>query len=260
MPFRQAGSLRIYEFKSLVHPDLVQAVFTRHGGVSPQPWQSLNVGGTVGDERARVVENRRRSFEAVERSLESIYDPWQVHSANVLVVEAPRGAGDFVQADALLTDNPAVTLFMRYADCVPIFLFDPVRGAVGLVHAGWLGTVRRVAAAAVETMARVYGSSPSDILAALGPAVGPDHYPVGEEVAAAVRATFGELAPSVLQLRDGEVHFDLWLANRLQLEQAGVGNIETAGLCTACHVDDWYSHRAEGGHTGRFGALLALKA
>ncbi len=259
MPFRQVGSLRIFEFPSLSHPHLVQAIFTRQGGVSPEPWRSLNVGGTVGDNRERVVENRRRSFAAVGRPFESIYDSWQVHSATVEVVRAPRGSGPLVQADALVTDNPGVTLFMRFADCVPILLFDPVRAVLGIVHAGWLGTVRQVARATVETMARVYGCRPGDIRAGIGPSIGPDHYPVGEEVAAQVRAAFPQAAPALLTTRDGAIHLDLWTANRLQLEQAGVESIETAGICTACHLEDWYSHRGENGRTGRFGGLLGLR-
>lgn len=260
MPFRQAGSLRFFEFASLWHPHLVQAIFTRQGGVSPDPWRSLNVGGTVGDDRQRVIENRRRSFAAVGRPFESIYDSWQVHSATVQVVRAPRGGAPVVQADALVTDSRDVTLFMRFADCVPILLFDPVRAVVGIVHAGWLGTVRQVARAAVETMARVYGCRPTDIRAGIGPSIGPDHYPVGDDVAAQVRATFRQEAPSLLTSRDGTFHLDLWLANRLQLEKSGVESVEVAGICTACHLQDWYSHRGEGGRTGRFGGLVALRS
>lgn len=259
MPFRQVGSLRIFEFPSLSHPQLVQAIFTRQGGVSPDPWRSLNVGGTVGDDRERVLKNRRRSFAALGRPFESVYDSWQVHSATVEVVRAPRGSDPLVQADALVTDNPGVTLFMRFADCVPILLFDPVRAVLGIVHAGWLGTVRQVARATVETMARVYGCRTADILAGIGPSIGPDHYPVGEEVAARVRGAFPQAASALLTTRDGAIHLDLWAANRLQLEQAGVESIEMAGICTACHLEDWYSHRGENRRTGRFGGLLALR-
>ncbi len=259
MPFRQSESLRIFEFASLSHPDLVQAIFTRQGGVSPDPWRSLNVGGTVGDDRTRVVENRRRSFEAVGRRFESVYDSWQVHSAVVRVVQAPRADGALMQADALLTDNPAVTLFMRFADCVPVFLFDPLRAVVGIVHAGWLGTVRRVTCAAIETMVCAYGCRPADIRAGIGPSIGPDHYPVGEEVAAQVKAAFPDAQHALLPTRDGVTHLDLWLATCIQLERAGVGSVEMAGICTACNLADWYSHRGERGRTGRFGGLLALR-
>ena len=107
-------------------------------------------------------------------------------------------------------------------------------------------------------MQAAYGSTPANILAAIGPSIGPDHYEVGPDVVERVRASFNGDAPSLLQTRDGRVHLDLWAANRLTLEQAGVGQVEVAELCTACAPDDWYSHRAQNGKTGRFGALIGL--
>lgn len=240
--------------------DVVHAVFMRHGGLSPAPWASLNVGGTVGDEPARVIENRKRSFRAVGRDWRTIYDVWQVHGARVVVADRPRRPEEPpLQADAILTDNPQVTLFMRFADCVPILLCDPRRGVVGLAHAGWRGTVGFVAAAAVRRMEQCFGSRPQDVLAAIGPSIGPDHYEIGSDVAAEVQAAFGAQADEVLLRENDALHFDLWRANRLVLRQAGVKTIETAHICTACHLDDWYSHRAERGKTGRFGALIALR-
>jgi hypothetical protein len=147
---------------------------------------------------------------------------------------------------------------MRFADCVPVLLHDPVRGVVGLAHAGWMGTVRGTITAAVSAMQSGFGSAPEDIRAGIGPSIGPDHYQVGEDVAAQVRQAFGPDSDRLLAVRDGSIFFDLWAANRLHLQRAGVRQIELAGLCTACHLDDWYSHRAEHGRTGRFGALIAL--
>ena len=96
-------------------------------------------------------------------------------------------------------------------------------------------------------------------IALIHTAIGPDHYEIGDEVVARVRESFGSDAVDLLSsLNGGKFHFDLWAANRLWLEGLGVRQIETAGICTACHVDDWYSHRAEHGQTGRFGALIAL--
>ena len=164
------------------------------------------------------------------------------------------------KADIILTGNPPVTLYMRFADCVPVMLYDPVRAAIGMAHAGWLGTVRGAARVAVEAMQREFGSRPADILAAIGPSIGPDHYEVGADVLERVAAAFGDQANRLVEHRDGRSYLDLWAANRLQLEQAGVSNIEVAGLCTACHTEDWFSHRAEKGRTGRFGALMALPA
>jgi polyphenol oxidase len=260
MPFLQAGTLRYFSFESLDGDSLVQAVFTRAGGLSPAPWNSLNLGGTVGDDPERVFGNRMRAFQAMNRSPESLYDAWLVHSAEVVCADAPRDLAQTPpKADAILTDRPGVTLFMRFADCVPILLYDPRRRVIGVAHAGWLGTVRRVAAAAVAAMSARYGSNPLDIRAAIGPSIAAHHYPVGREVVDQVQASFGMDAPALLPRSNGGVQFDLWAANRLVLEQSGVKEIETAGICTACHLEDWYSHRGESGKTGRFGVLLALK-
>jgi hypothetical protein len=258
MPFAESNGVRYFKF-DLFSRDIVQAVFTRNGGVSPEPWTSLNVGGTVGDERPRVIENRIRSFRALGRDPHSLFDVWQVHSADVVVANAPH---DFsppeFKADAIVTDSPRVTLFMRFADCVPILLHDPRKGVIGIVHSGWMGTVKKAAAAAVKMMSATYGCNPADICAGIGPSIGPDHYEVGAEVAARVRESFNGRSEALLQDHAGHCHFDLWSANRVALEEVGVGQIEVAGQCTACHPEDWFSHRAQKGKTGRFGALIAL--
>ena len=259
MPFQSHAGVRYFSFESL-DSSVTQALFTRQGGVSPAPWASLNVGGTVGDQPERVRENRLRAFAALGRDPVTLFDVWQVHGVNVVIADAPHSPqAPHQQADAILTDKPSLTLFMRFADCVPILLYDPVRKVVGMAHAGWMGTVRGTLRATIETMRARFGTRPADLQAAIGPSIGPDHYAVGPDVVAQVRQAFGEDASGLLSTLDGGVHFDLWAANRLLLEQAGVRQIEVAGLCTACHVDDWYSHRAEKGRTGRFGAMIGLK-
>jgi hypothetical protein len=213
----------------------------------------------VGDDAARVRENRARTFAVFDRPEASIFDAWLVHSAEVLCADAPRPLAHLpAQADVVLTDRPEVTLFLRFADCVPILLHDPVKAVIGIAHAGWLGTVRGVARAAVAELKRRYGCRPEDILAGIGPSIGPDHYQVGGDVVSQVQQAFGRESEAVLQSRDSKEYLDLWLGNMLQLQAMGVAQIETAGICTACNLDDWYSHRAEHGKTGRFGALLAL--
>ncbi|HEX8992605.1 MAG TPA: polyphenol oxidase family protein, partial [Anaerolineales bacterium] len=184
MPFYSNNGLRYYTFDSLPRT-VIHGVFTRRGGVSPAPWHSLNVGGTVGDDREHVQENRTRSFDALGRRLDSLFDVWQVHSADVVFADAPRPPSvDHHKADVIFTDRPEVTLYMRFADCVPILLHDPKKHLAGIAHAGWLGTVRGTAAAAVSAMRQRYGSKPEDILAAIGPSIGVDHYEVGPDVIA----------------------------------------------------------------------------
>jgi len=257
MPFIQHNGLRYFQFDSL---RTRHAIFTRHGGVSPEPWGSLNVGGTVGDDLTRVKKNRLLSFDALSCAPESIFDVWQVHSADVVCANAPRPVDEsYRQADIILTDRPNVTLFMRFADCVPILLHDPRHAIVGVAHAGWMGTLRDVATSAIHTMQKQYGSNPADILAAIGPSIGPDHYEIGADVILQVMQKFGDESELVLKSHNGKIHFNLWEANRLLLERSGVDQIEVSGVCTACNTHDWFSHRAEKGRTGRFGALISLQ-
>ena len=257
MAFTQHNGIRYYQFETL---QTRHALFTRHGGVSPDPWGSLNVGGTVGDDLARVGQNRTRSFQAVGCAPESIFDVWQVHSADVVCARAPRPGNESIrQADIILTDQPSVTLFMRFADCVPILVHDPSNGVVGIAHAGWMGTLRDVATSTVQAMKKNYGSKPADIIAGIGPSIGPDHYEIGADVILQVMQKHGDESDLLLKSHHGKIHFNLWEANRLALERAGVGKIEVSEICTACHTQDWFSHRAEKGRTGRFGALISLQ-
>jgi polyphenol oxidase len=262
MHIHDKDTLRYYTFESLADQPLVQAVITRRGGVSDQPWASLNLGGTVGDDPQHVSTNRQRAFDVLGLNLEKMYDVWQVHSATVVTTERPRLATEpHLKADAILTDRPGLALFMRFADCVPILLYDPRRKVIGLAHAGWRGTVIQTAGQAVKVMQAAYGSDPADLLAAIGPSIGPHHYEVGPDVVAQVQDTFGKDAPGLLHASNGSGHgvqFDLWTANRLVLERAGVRQVEIAGICTVCHLQDWYSHRGELGKTGRFGAVIQL--
>ncbi len=262
MSFHQVDSMRYYSFDIFDAEALTHAVFTRRGGLSPEPWDSLNVGASamVLDDPDRVRRNRILAFDALGRDPVSIYDVWQVHSADVICAEKPRPRDvPHTKADAILTDNPAVTLFMRFADCVPILLHDPVRRVVGIVHAGWLGTVRKAATVAVDAMVEKYRSRPGDIRAGIGPSIAAHHYQVGDAVVEEVREAFGAEAERLLPTQGGAVQFDLWRANQWLLERAGVRAIQISGICTACHLEDWFSHRAENGQTGRFGALICLK-
>lgn len=264
MPIKQTEQIRYFTFDSFPNRNLVHALVGRQGGVSPAPWASLNVGGTVGDDPRNVGENRRRTFALFGLPLESMFDVWQVHGCDVVSTRTPRPPQQpHQQADAILTDQPGVTLFMRFADCVPILLFDPRRRVVGLVHAGWKGTVQKIAAQAVRRMQEQYRVNPADILAGIGPSIACHHYTIGPEVAEQVRRAFGAEASEILSTYNSDqvetgVKLDLWRANQLVLQNAGVCQIELAGICTACNQEDWYSHRGEAGRTGRFGALIAL--
>ncbi|MBI5351586.1 MAG: peptidoglycan editing factor PgeF [Chloroflexi bacterium] len=259
MSFHEQNGLRYYRFEKFSSA-VRQAVFTRRGGVSHAPWQSLNLGGSVGDDPAHVVENRIRVFHAMGCDPASIHDVWLVHGTDIVYADEPRPLEQpSVRADIIFTDNPRVTLFMRFGDCVPILFHDPQKKAIGIAHAGWMGTVRGVVKAAVEGMQARYGCKPENIVAGIGPSIGVDHYEVGEEVISQFQEKFRQDADQMLQVRNGSTYLNLWAANAIQLKNAGVEQIEISGVCTACHLDDWFSHRAEKGKTGRFGALMALQ-
>jgi YfiH family protein len=260
MPFHTAGNIRFYSHSILDEFGVKHGYFTRHGGISPKPWDSLNVGLGQDDPR-RVHENRLIAFNSVGRDPSSIFDVWQVHTSNVICVSAPkRRDEDYQMADGILTNNPSVTLFMRFADCVPVLLFDPMNYVVGLAHAGWQGTLKNIVLSAVEKMKTVYHSNSEDLIVCLGPSIGPDHYAIGDEVEHRVKMVFGSDAEQVLVMNKGNKHFDLWQANRLLLERVGVSQVVNSGICTACNVGDWFSHRQENGQTGRFGAFIALNS
>lgn len=255
----QSGDIRYYCFDNLLSWDIPHAVITRRGGVSPKPWATLNLGATVGDDPERVKENRRKAFEAVGRDISTYYDVWQVHSRKVICTHIPRDPNTpHEKADAVLTNTPGLTLFMRFADCVPILLFDPVKKVVGLVHSGWMGTVKQIAVAVVEKMTAEYGTHPVDIIAGIGPSICQDHYEVGENVVQKIYQSFGADGEKFFRNNNGHFWFNLWEANKYLLAKAGVEQIEISGICTACHLEDWFSHRGEAGKTGRFGVMIGL--
>lgn len=252
------GGLVYYQFDQWT-ASLKHGIFTRVGGISQGYWSSLNVGGTVGDQQDAVQENHRRMYETLGLDGERACTVWQVHSADTVVVhQRVPGRRWLARADGMVTDVPGLPLTMRYADCAPILLVDPVLHVAGIAHAGWRGTVLGAAVSAVHAMQTAFGSRPQDIQAGIGPCIGPDRYQVGEEVVQAVQQAFGQTDGLIHWAGDGSAYFDLWAANRLALERADVTQIEVAGICTASRTDEFYSHRAEAGRTGRFGVVMAL--
>jgi YfiH family protein len=238
---------------------ITHGVFSRLGGVSRAPWTSLNVGSTVGDDPEAVTENKRLMYRALDVDPAEVCTVWQVHGNTTLVANPQFGNGaDLPQADGLVTDQPGVALVMRFADCVPILFYDPVKRVVGMAHAGWRGTVAGAGPSVVRKMIALHGSNPADIQAGIGPSIGPDRYEVGAEVVQAVRDAFGSVDGLILYMDDGHTFLNLWEANRQALAAEGLSQVEIAGICTAAHTDEFFSHRAEHGKTGRFGAAIAL--
>jgi len=257
IPIRRNGLL-YYRFETLAAQRGVDhAVFTRLGGFSRPPFASLNVGATVGDDPAAVHGNRRIVFAEMGLSPDEVVTCYQVHSAVVAPVGLRHGGQVLPATDGLMSADP-VALFLRFADCVPIILYDPVRRAVALVHAGWRGTAAGIAIVGVARMAEQYGSRPGDILACIGPSIGPCCYRVGDDFIRAM-AAHRPAAEEYIARRDGALYADLWEMNRRQLLDAGVAQVEAARICTACRNDEFFSHRGDGGRTGRFAAIVRLR-
>jgi len=247
------------------YTSLAHGFFTRIGGVSPPPYSSLNVGPKGGDESSHVRQNLRRIAQALSIPAERVFCASQVHGNQILTVSAPRGSifgsEEPSQGDGLLTDEEGLYLGILTADCVPLLLFDPRRSVVGAVHAGWRGTARGIAGKAVREMHHGFGSKVEDVLVAIGPAVGPCCYVVGEEVARAFleidQGTRGFLDPA----GSGRWKMNLAGINRHQLINAGIeeGNVHLCSLCTCCRKDLFFSVRAEGEPTGRQIGLIGLR-
>lgn len=257
---RETAGLRYFQFDSLLSEKLTQAVFSRQGGVSPAPWSSLNLGSTVGDDPVRVLKNKNKLLEAIGYFPGQLAQIHQVHSVHVEVVNKRVGKNSvLVKGDAIISNTPGLLMLMRFADCVPILFFDPVKNAAGIAHAGWVGTVKEIVIKAVKELKYQFGTDPSDLITGIGPSIGPDHYEIGGDVIEEVKRTFPNDWKKLLIEGHDSVKLDLWEANKISLKKAGVKHIETAEICTACNVEDWYSHRAENGKTGRFAAVIGLK-
>jgi YfiH family protein len=253
------NGIRWLEFDSFQDLPLKHGVFTRHGGVSPEPWKSLNIGGTVGDATANTRENKKRLLEALSIPIDSVFDVWQVHSADYILATKPRPVDEeHEKADIILTRVAGLTLLMRFADCVPILAYDPLHHAAGIAHAGWIGTSKDTAGSLIRAMQIEFDSIPSNIIAAIGPSICQKHYPVGDEVREIFKTVLPGKDRELFSHANGKAHLDLWKANEIQLKQCGVKQIEMADECTVCHNQDWFSHRMEQGKTGRFGALIQL--
>lgn len=260
MGFIDDHGLRYYQFDIFQGQPVFHAVLTRHGGFSQDPYDTLNFGGTVGDDPLAVLKNHQRTYQILGYDYNSRFDAWQVHGTNIVCAKSPRNPNSaYIKADGILTNNPNLTLFMRFADCVPILLLDPIKKVIGIVHSGWQGTYQKICQAAVEKMTSCYGSKPDTLLAAIGPSICQNCYEVGADVREAFSGAFGDRAVSYFTARNGSLFLDLWKANRETLNLAGVNHVETAEICTACQNNDWYSHRGENGRTGRFGVLMSIK-
>jgi YfiH family protein len=278
--------LPLFQFsKLLAYPEVAHTIATRQRPGKPlfqeaQPeipddYRTAGKGGHIKQEviyrrRSELLAALGLDYEQVQPNLTS---PLQRHTNRVAVVgEEAYGAHQnwdksLDNYDAVVTNLPGVPLLTLHADCAPVLFYDPVKKVVGAVHSGWRGTVGKISREVVRTMQQHYGSSPEDLVAGIGPCIGPCCYQVGEPVLSAVAEAFGaEVAQELLPLQaDGSHHFDLWQAIYLTLLEAGLmpQNIEHGLTCTRCNQPFFFSYRAtpveERHNYGQFVALICLK-
>lgn len=295
---RQQAEVRYLQFNHyLQFPDMLHAVFMRHGGCSAAPYHFLNTSTSIygsGDSIDTVIHNRQIVLNALDMQGFPCATLWQVHGADIAVLENLENwrtdwaypsyyrqswkPQEIHKADALITKQRGVSLVLSFADCVPVLLYDAVQQVIGLAHGGWRGTARGIAAATVDGMKLRFGCRPRDIYVGVGPSIGPCCYEVSEAVRqlflgqvefehAPPQAQYRDLvreaaAFSLLSLSDKDsLRLDLEETNRRQLLMAGIlpEHLETAHICTSCSVEHFFSHRRERAKTGRFPVIIALR-
>ena len=259
----------LLSYPLLTETGIVKHCFTtRMGGVSKGIFSSMNLSFTRGDEKEDVMENYKRLAEALGVSLENFVFTDQTHTTNVLqVTEKDAGKGilrerDYQDVDGLITNVRGLVLSTFFADCVPLYFVDPVHEAIGMSHSGWRGTVRRMGKATIEAMEQAFGTKPSDLICAIGPSICQDCYEVSEDVAEEFKSAFpGYEREILLEKGNGKYQLDLWKANEIVLEDAGVEkeHIAVTNLCTCCNPKLLFSHRASHGKRGNLGGFLCLK-
>lgn len=244
---------------------VTHGILTRCGGVSAEPYASLNMSSYRDDDPAAVAENQARGYGVFGRSADRLVHAHLQHGKRVVRVGSAEHGAVIPACDGLISNEIGCGLTMNFADCGSVFLYDPVHHAIGLGHAGWRGAIANLPGALVQAMVAAFGSDPQQLIAGLGPCISASFYEVDEPVISEVRRVFPKWVDRLLSYRtddDGErigrPYFNLALANHIGLYEADVKNVALPTFCTAARTDLFFSHRAEKGQTGRFAAVLAL--
>ena len=255
-------------FPSFVRLGIKHGFSTKQGGVSKGDCATMNMSFTRGDEEEDVRTNHRIFADTIGYEVEQVVLSNQVHETVIRRVDASdAGKGvtkesDIIGVDGLITNDPKVVMMTFFADCVPLFFYDPVNRAIGASHSGWRGTVKRMGARTIEAMQQEFGCQPPNIYAVVGPSICQRCYEVSEDVAEAFREEFSmEHWKNLWERKENHKYqLNLWEANRIILEEAGIPaeQIEVCGYCTCCHSDLLFSHRATNGHRGNLSGVITL--
>lgn len=269
MTLNNSDTVPYLTYNSLSEIKFINHAFsTRLGGVSEGEFTSMNTAFNRGDNLNNVTENYKRFCRSAGFDFESLVASAQDHHTFVrAVTKADSGVGiykprDIASVDALITNETGVTLVTYYADCTPLFFVDTKNKAIGLAHAGWRGTVGRIGEKVIRKMTECYGTDPADVVAAIGPAISVCCYEVDQPCANHFYALKGlDSGKFVFPKDGGKYMIDLLETNRQILVAAGVPekNITLSDLCTNCHPDLLWSHRATKGHRGTMSAFLSLR-
>lgn len=246
---------------------VVNAFSTRQGGVSVGCLESMNLGFNRGDLDENVLKNHKIFAKAVGFPYENIVTTNQTHTANVrFVTKEDCGKGitkdrDYSDVDGLITNVPGIVLTTYYADCVPLYILDPVNKAIGLSHSGWKGTVNRIGENTLKLMNENYGTNPKDVICCIGPSICQDCYEISEDVANEFINEFGKNNKILYNKWNGKYQLNLWESVKQVFLDAGVeyDNIYTTDICTCCNKDELFSHRGHHGKRGNLAAFLMLK-
>ncbi|MDP3433790.1 MAG: peptidoglycan editing factor PgeF [Bacteroidota bacterium] len=250
------GRLSVFKFESFKkYKDIAHFITTKEG------WISGNKPRFTGDQETDYSGFRKELAISCEVKVEKLMFPRQTHSDHIVVVTSGTDRTTISESDALITNEPGLFICVQTADCVPILLFDPQKKVVAAIHAGWRGTVSKIAQKTIQQMTEKFSCQPTDILAGIGPSIHMHAYEVGPEVVEAVKANFSN-SPALLKpsLNEGNAYFDLWEANQTVLLEAGIPeeNIELMGLCSFEQADLFYSARRDGADTGRMVSGIRL--
>lgn len=267
MKLHENNGVRYLTYNKLSDIDFIHHAFsTRFGGVSKGIFDSMNL-SFEHDDFSAVTENYHRFCNGAGFDFESLVASSQDHNTFVRVCTAnDRGIGiyrdkDIDSVDALVTNDPDVTLVTYYADCTPLFFVDTKYKAIGLAHAGWRGTVKKIAKCVIDTMHTNYGTAPKDLICAIGPAISVCCYEVDSACADNFYALNLDDSRFIFEKGNGKFMIDLLECNRQILLSCGVltDNITVSDLCTKCNSDLLWSHRATAGKRGTMSAFMTLK-
>lgn len=249
------GNISFFQSEKLInHSEITHFFTTRNSGVSKGVFESLNFGTHHGEEENMKI-NLSLLADSLNIEAEMFVIPKQTHNDVIGIIDETNYLKVCENTDSLITNVPSIILAIKTADCVPILLFDPIKKVIGAVHSGWRGTTQNIVGKTIVEMVNVYGSDPSNIIAAIGPCIGSKNYEVGSEVIQKIkRVTSDHKAIINFDMpSNGKAFLDLTLANFNLLLNSGLKekNIDTAYLCTFSMKDDFFSARRDGSITGR---------